>query len=90
MLSIPWLFHGWTSRCGAGGCKLLNANGSIQRSIKQLVPSIIILYGSTILGKLPFFKEKLKNYYIRSLWFDKVEEVDGASRTALLVRGSIR
>jgi len=74
---------------GAIGCKLLNANGSIQRSTKRLLTSNIILYDSTILGRLPFLRGKLKHYKMNNFSFDRVEEVDAASGAALLVRKSV-
>lgn len=70
---------------GAAGCKLLNADGSIQYSTKRLLTSSIILYNSTILRRLPFLRGKLKNYKMKSFSFDKVEEVDAASGAALMV-----
>lgn len=74
---------------GAVGCKLLNADGSIQRSTKRLLTSSIILYDNTILGRLPFLRGKLKNYKMKSFSFDRVEDVDAASGAALMVRKSI-
>lgn len=74
---------------GAIGCKLLNADGSVQHSTKRLLTLSITLYDNTILGGLPFFRGKLKDYKMKSFSFDKVEEVDAASGAALLVRESI-
>jgi GT2 family glycosyltransferase len=74
---------------GAVGCKLLNADGSAQHSIRRRLTLGIMLYDNTILGKLPFFRGRLKNYKMKSFSFDRVEEVDAASGAALLVRKSI-
>ena len=74
---------------GAVGCKLLNADGSIQRSTKRLLTSNIILYDNTILGRLPFLRGKLKRYKMTHFSFDRVEEVDAVSGAALLMRKSV-
>lgn len=74
---------------GAVGCKLLNADGSVQHSTKRRLTLSITLYDNTILGMLPFFKGRLKNYKMKSFSFDRVEEVDAVSGAALLVRKSI-
>jgi GT2 family glycosyltransferase len=74
---------------GAVGCKLLNADGSVQFSTKRLLTSSIILYHNTILGRLPFLRGKLKNYKMNNFSFDRLEEVDAASGAALMVRKSV-
>ncbi len=74
---------------GAIGCKLINADSSVQHSTRRLLSLSIMLYDNTILGRLPFFRGKLKDYKMKSFSFDKVEEVDAASGAALLVRKSL-
>lgn len=74
---------------GAIGCKLLNADGSVQHSTRQPLTLSIMFYENTILGRLLFFRRKVKDYKMKNFTFDRVEEVDAASGAALLVRKSV-
>jgi len=74
---------------GAAGCRLLNADGSVQRSTRKIPTFSTMLYDNTLLGKLFYFRRKVKDYKMRDSSFDRVEEVDATSGAALLVRKSV-
>lgn len=71
---------------GAIGCKLLNADGSVQHSIRRFPTFSIALHDSTILGRLSLFRERVSHFKMKDFTFDSVTEVDATCGAALLVR----
>jgi N-acetylglucosaminyl-diphospho-decaprenol L-rhamnosyltransferase len=74
---------------GAIGCKLLNADGSVQHSIRRFPTFSIALHDNTILGRLFLFRGRVEDYKMKDFSFDRVEEVDATSGAALLVRRDV-
>jgi GT2 family glycosyltransferase len=71
---------------GAIGCKLLNADGSVQHSIRRFPSFSVALHDSTILGRLSVFRERVSDFKMKDFTFDSVTEVDATCGAALLVR----
>jgi len=71
---------------GAVGCKLLNADGSVQHSIRRSPTFSVALHDSTILGRFSLFKERVSDFKMKDFTFDSVREVDATCGAALLVR----
>lgn len=71
---------------GVIGCKLLNADGSIQHSIRRFPTFSVALHDSTILGRLSVFRERVLDFKMKDFTFDSVTEVDATCGAALLVR----
>ena len=74
---------------GAIGCKLLNANGSVQHSIRQSPSFGVALLESTILGRIPLLRGRVGDFKTKGFFFDKVKEVDAVCGAALLVRKDV-
>ncbi len=74
---------------GAIGPKLLNADGSIQRSIRRFPTFSIALHDNTILGRLFLFRGRVEDFKMDGFSFDRVEEVDATSGAALMVRDDV-
>jgi GT2 family glycosyltransferase len=74
---------------GAMGCKLLNGDGSVQHSIRQSPSFNVALLESTILGRLPFLRRRVKGFKMEGFSFDRTEEVDAVCGAALLVRKDV-
>jgi len=71
---------------GAAGCRLLNRDGSLQRSCSRFPDLITELFDALYLSKL-FPKSRLFGCYSMSYWgFDEVREVDFAGGSCLIVR----
>ena len=77
------------SEAGAIGCRLLNADGSIQHSTRKILTFSTALYENTLLGKFVYFRKKVKDYKMKHISFDRVEEVDVTSGAALMIRKSL-
>lgn len=71
---------------GVIGCKLLNADGSVQHSIRRFPTFSVALHDSTILGRLSLFRERVSDFKMKDFTFDSVTEVDATCGAALLVR----
>jgi len=74
---------------GAMGCKLLNDDGSVQRSLRRFPSLGIALLEGTILGRLPVLKRRVKDFKMEGFSFDRTEEVDAVCGAALLVRKDV-
>lgn len=74
---------------GAVGCKLLNADGTIQHSTRRVPTFGIMFYENTLLGRFFYFRGKIRHYKRRASAYDRVEEVDATSGAALMVRKSV-
>jgi hypothetical protein len=71
---------------GAAGCRLLNKDGTLQRSCSRFPGIMTELFDALYLSKL-FPKSKLLAAYSMSFWdFDEVREVDFAGGSCLMVR----
>ncbi len=70
---------------GAIGPKLVNADGSLQHSIRRFPTFSIALHDNTILGRLFLFRGQVEDYKMTDFSFDRVEEVDATSGAALMV-----
>ncbi len=71
---------------GAIGCKLLNADGSVQHSIRRSPTFSVALHDSTILGRFSLFRERVSDFKMEDFTFDSVREVDATCGAALVVR----
>ena len=75
--------------CGALGCKLLNTDGSLQRSCKTFPSLDVILYNSLFLDSL-FPKSRIFGKYFMTWWdFNDVREVDQPMGSALMIRKDV-
>jgi hypothetical protein len=82
-------FFGTRPDCGALGCKLLNTDGSLQRSCKTFPSLDVILYNSLFLDSL-FPKSRLFGKYFMTWWdFNDVREVDQPMGSALMIRKDV-
>jgi len=72
---------------GAVGCRLLNGDGTIQRSTRRMPTFTTMLYDNTLLGKFAYFRRKVKDFKGRAL--EEVEAVDATSGAALMIRRSL-
>lgn len=71
---------------GAAGCRLLNRDGSLQRSCSRFPSVLTELFDALYLSKL-LPKSKIFGSYSMSYWdFDEVREVDFAGGSCLIVR----
>lgn len=71
---------------GATGCRLLNGDGTLQRSCSRFPGLITELFDSLYLSKL-FPRSRLFGCYSMSYWdFDDTREVDFAGGSCLIVR----
>ena len=71
---------------GAAGCRLLNKDGSLQRSCSRFPGLFTELCDALYLSKL-FPKSRIFGCYSMSYWnFDKVREVDFAGGSCLILR----
>lgn len=71
---------------GAVGCKLLNPDGTLQRSCSRFPSLITELFDALYLSKL-FPRSRLFGCYSMSYWgFDETSEVDFAGGSCLMVR----
>lgn len=71
---------------GAAGCRLLNKDGTLQRSCSRFPGVMTELYDALYLSKL-FPKSRLLASYSMSFWdFGSVREVDFAGGSCLIVR----
>ena len=71
---------------GAAGCRLLNRDGSLQRSCSRFPGLTTELFDALYLSKL-FPRSRLFGAYSMSYWdFDEVREVDFAGGSCLIVR----
>ncbi len=77
------------SDCGALGCKLLNTDGTLQRSCKTFPALDVILYNSIFLDSL-FPKSRIFGKYFMTWWdFNDVREVDQPMGSALMIRKDV-
>jgi hypothetical protein len=75
--------------CGALGCKLLNTDGSLQRSCKTFPSLDVILYNSLFLDSL-FPQSRIFGKYFMTWWdFNDVREVDQPMGSALMIRKDV-
>ena len=74
---------------GGVGCRLLNADGSVQHSIRRSPSFGVILLESTILKRIPFLRGRVGDFKAKDFSFDKTEEVDAVCGAGLLVRKSV-
>ena len=71
---------------GAAGCRLLNRDGSLQRSCSRFPDLLTELFDALYLSKL-FPKSTVFGCYAMSYWdFDEVREVDFAGGSCLMLR----
>lgn len=71
---------------GAAGCRLLNGNGTLQRSCSRFPGLLTELFDALYLSKL-FPGSRLFGCYPMSYWdFDEIREVDFAGGSSLIVR----
>jgi GT2 family glycosyltransferase len=74
------------SGAGAAGCKLLNGDGSLQRSCSPFPTPATELFDALYLSKL-FPKSRVFGSYAMSYWdFDSIREVDFAGGSCLMLR----
>jgi len=74
------------AEAGIVGCKLLNCDGTLQRSCSRFPSPMTELFDALYLSKL-FRRSKLFGCYSMSWWdFDDVREVDFAGGSCLMVR----
>ena len=72
---------------GAVGCRLLNGDGTLQRSTRRMPTFTTMLYDNTLLGKFAYFRRKVKDFKGKAS--EEVEEVDATSGAALMIRRSL-
>lgn len=74
------------AEAGVAGCRLLNCDGTLQRSCSRFPSPMTELFDALYLSKL-FPRSKLFGCYSMSWWdFEDVREVDFAGGSALMVR----
>jgi len=74
---------------GALGCKLLNTDGSLQRSCRTFPTLEAMLYSALFLDSL-FPKSRLFNKYFMTWWdFNEIMEVDQPMGSALMIKREI-
>jgi len=72
--------------CGALGCKLLNTDGTLQRSCRTFPSLEVMFYSSLFLDQL-FPKSRIFGKYFMTWWdFNDVREVDQPMGSALMIR----
>jgi len=72
--------------CGALGCKLLNSDGSLQRSCKTFPTLELMLYSSLFLDQL-FPRSRFLGRYFMTWWdFNDVREVEQPMGSALMIK----
>jgi len=75
--------------CGALGCKLLNTDGTLQRSCRTFPSLEVMFYSSFFLDQL-FPKSTIFGKYFMTWWdFNDTREVDQPMGSALMVRKDI-
>jgi hypothetical protein len=75
--------------CGALGCKLLNTDGSLQRSCRTFPTLEVMLYGAIFLDFL-FPKSRLFGKYFMTWWdFNETREVDQPMGSALMIKKDV-
>jgi len=75
--------------CGALGCKLLNTDGSLQRSCRTFPTLEVMLYSALFLNSL-FPKSRLFGKYFMTWWdFNETREVDQPMGSALMIKKEI-
>jgi hypothetical protein len=75
--------------CGALGCKLLNTDGSLQRSCRTFPTLEVMLYSALFLDSL-FPKSRLFGKYFMTWWdFNETREVDQPMGSALMVKKEV-
>lgn len=71
---------------GLVGPKVLNPDGSLQRSFHRFPGLLIPLLRRTFLGKTTWGKKMVQDYFMQDADPDKVQEVDGLFGAAILIR----
>lgn len=72
--------------CGALGCRLLNSDGSLQRSCRTFPSLEVMLYNVLFLDSF-FPRSRLFGKYFMTWWdFDSTREVDQPMGSALMIR----
>jgi GT2 family glycosyltransferase len=75
--------------CGALGCKLLNTDGSLQRSCKTFPTLETFVFNALFLDSF-FPKSKIFGKHFMTWWnFDEVKEVDQPMGSALMVKREV-
>jgi GT2 family glycosyltransferase len=75
--------------CGALGCKLLNTDGSLQRSCRTFPSLDVMLYSTLFLDSL-FPKSRLFGKYFMTWWdFNETREVDQPMGSALMIKKDV-
>jgi GT2 family glycosyltransferase len=75
--------------CGAVGCKLLNTDGSLQRSCRTFPSLEVMLYSTLFLDSL-FPKNRLFGKYFMTWWdFNETREVDQPMGSALMIKKEV-
>lgn len=86
--SIQKMFHFMEQHgnCGAVGCKLLNSDGTLQRSCKTFPTLEVMLYSTLLLDSL-FPNSKVFGKHQMTWWdFNSIREVDQPMGSALMVK----
>lgn len=72
--------------CGAVGCKLLNTDGTLQRSCRTFPTLEVMLYSALFLDQL-FPKSRIFGKYFMTWWdFNETREVDQPMGSALMIK----
>ncbi len=74
------------SQAGGGGCRLLNPDGSLQKSVRAFPTFKSSLAQFTILGDLGFFRRAKKEYLMEGFDYTREAEVDQPMGAALFLR----
>ena len=71
---------------GIIGPRLLNPDGSLQRTFHRFPELLIPLYRRTPIGRLPWGKRSIEHYFMQDADPERIQEVDGIFGAAMLIR----
>jgi len=75
--------------CGALGCKLINTDGSLQRSCRTFPSLDVMIYSALFLDSL-FPKRRIFGKYFMTWWdFNETREVDQPMGSALMIKKEV-
>ena len=74
---------------GACGPKLLNADGSAQRSVRRFPTFRGVLYGHTVCRLLGLFRSEHRKWMMKDFAYDRQLDVDQVSGAAMIVNRSV-
>jgi GT2 family glycosyltransferase len=74
---------------GACGPKLLNADGTVQKSVRQFPTFRAVLYAHTICRLIGLFRHQHRKWMMKDFSYDRQTDVDQIMGAAMMVRRSV-